>query len=60
MRLGKAAAGGWLGKVPLLAGAGRVATVNMHEVARVYTPVRKDAKSFEGIKRNFEFLPKSI
>ena len=60
LRLGKSAAGGGFGKVPLLAGAGRVATVNMHKVALIYAPVRNDAKRLEVVKGNFEFLPKSI
>jgi hypothetical protein len=50
LRLGKSAAGGGLGKVPLLAGAGGVATVNMHEVARIYAPVCNDAKRLDVVK----------
>ena len=50
LRLGESAAGGGLGKVPLLAGAGGVATVNMHEVARIYAPLRNDAKRLEVVK----------
>ncbi len=50
LRLGKAAAGGGFGKVPLLAGTGGVATINMHEVARIYAPVRNDAKRLEVVK----------
>ena len=44
--------------MPLLAGAGGVASVNMHKVARIYAPVRNDAARLEVVKGKFEFLPK--
>ncbi len=50
LRLGKGAAWGGLGKVPLLTGAGGVASVNVHEVARFYAPVRNDTPRLEVVK----------